>query len=67
MQHRLSVLERAFELAREGKTLAEIRKTLRTEGYENAAAQLYGPTLIASLKRARPVGSPSAVESLAQH
>jgi len=46
-----NVVERAFQLAREGRALPEIRKTLRSEGYDENS-QRRGRSLIADLKRA---------------
>ena len=46
-------LERAYVLAREGKSLTQIKATLRVEGYANVEVQLHGRALIAALKRAR--------------
>jgi len=53
MATRPSTLERAYELARQGHAITEIKKMLRAEGYMDAEAQLYGRALAASLKRAR--------------
>jgi hypothetical protein len=53
MTSRPSTLERAFELARAGHAITDIKKMLRAEGYMDAEAQLYGRALAASLKRAR--------------
>jgi hypothetical protein len=53
MANRPSTLERAFELARAGNAITEIKRLLRAEGYTDAEAQLYGPSLVAALKRVR--------------
>jgi hypothetical protein len=53
MVQRPSTLERAFELAREGHSITEIKRMLRAENYIDAEAQLYGRSLAESLKRAR--------------
>jgi hypothetical protein len=47
MRGRPTVLERAFELARTGscRGISEIKTRLIREGYEDAAMQLYGPSL----------------------
>ena len=58
-----STLERAFEIAREGKcgSAVEIRKQLRHERYDDR--QLEGPMLLKQLaevaRKARAVGEPS--------
>jgi hypothetical protein len=51
MTHRPGAIERAFQLAAEGKGLTEIKRQLNAEGYSDPAAQLYGPVLLTSLKR----------------
>jgi hypothetical protein len=48
---RPSAIERAYQLAREGKTLSQIRGALAAEQYGDARAQLWGPTLLADLRR----------------
>jgi hypothetical protein len=53
MANRPSTLERAFDLARAGHSVTEIKRMLRAENYLDAEAQLYGRTLAESLKRAR--------------
>jgi hypothetical protein len=58
MPIRPTAIERAYELAREGNPITEIKKKLRAEGYMDAEAQLYGRALAASLKRARIAGQP---------
>ena len=47
MNGKLTTLERAFELARTGEFsgISEIKARLAKEGYEDAAGQLYGPSL----------------------
>jgi hypothetical protein len=47
-----SVIERAFELAREGKisTLEDLERTLSREGYHDARAQLSSPALRLQLR-----------------
>jgi hypothetical protein len=60
MPTRLTTIERAYELAREGNAITEIKKKLRAEGYMDAEAQLYGRALAASLKRARTEGRATA-------
>ena len=60
MDHRMTALERAFQLARSGEVsaLSEIRRTLHREGY--SGNQIEGPTLKRQLtgliKAARPGG-----------
>jgi hypothetical protein len=63
MTNRPTVIERAFELAREGRQLTEIKRCLRTEGYMDADRQIYGPTLVAALKRARLSAAPDTPTS----
>jgi hypothetical protein len=43
----MTMLERAFELARDGdvRTIEQIRSQLNREGYESASAHLMGTTL----------------------
>jgi hypothetical protein len=50
---RLSTLERAYQLARSGTVTGvdEIKAKLRAEKYEHVAAQLYGRSLVADLRR----------------
>ncbi|MEW5683536.1 MAG: hypothetical protein AB1942_01315 [Pseudomonadota bacterium] len=63
MQHRLTTLERAFELARSGdcRSTDEIRKRLNSEGY--SGQQVTGPTLLRQLRElcaaARPDEAPA--------
>jgi hypothetical protein len=42
-----TILERAFELARSGHfaSIVDLKKQLKTEGYTNIAAQMFGPSL----------------------
>jgi hypothetical protein len=51
MPERPSAIERAYQLAREGKTLSQIRGALAAEHYGDARAQLWGPVLLADLRR----------------
>ena len=53
MQHRLTTLERAYELARSGRcrTIGDIKHALSSEGYERVADALYGRTLGAALRK----------------
>jgi hypothetical protein len=50
MEHRLTTLERAFELARSGTCadVAQVRHQLKIEGY--ARDQLTGPALIRQIR-----------------
>ena len=48
---RPGAVERAYQLAREGKTPSEIKRELTAEHYVDAQAQLWGPTLIGDLRR----------------
>lgn len=47
MHHGISTVQRAFELARNGRcqSLADIRHILGSEGYESVAAHLSGPVI----------------------
>ena len=45
------IIERAFQLARASKSVDDIRKTLREEGYSNVDAHLAGASIKADLKR----------------
>jgi hypothetical protein len=51
MDHKLSALERAFQLAKSGRAafVSDIIATLKREGYE--ISQVQGPKLIARLKK----------------
>jgi len=53
MNSRLTTLERAFQLARSGEcaSIGQIKERLVSERYHDVAAQLYGPTLTASLRK----------------
>ena len=53
MNDRPTTLERAYQLARTGAYTgaSEIKAKLKSEGYGDAAAQLYGQTLHADLRR----------------
>jgi hypothetical protein len=50
---RPTTLERAYQLAREGRcrTVGEIKLALAAEGYDRIQDTLYGPTLGADLRR----------------
>lgn len=50
---RPTTLERAYELAREGRcrTVGEIKQALAAEGFERIQDALYGPALGADLRR----------------
>jgi hypothetical protein len=50
--HRLTTLERAFQLADEGKhpKVADIRRALTQEGYPDVAMQIAGGTLMRQLR-----------------
>jgi hypothetical protein len=52
MMQTYTVLERAFQLARSGDCagLSDIRNKLKSEGYSNINAQLYGKALIKQLQ-----------------
>jgi hypothetical protein len=49
--HTLSIIERAFQLARDSGDLNGIRATLRKEGYANVDAHLGGGAIKGDLKR----------------
>jgi hypothetical protein len=51
--HRPTTLERAYQLAREGRcrTVGDIKQALAAEGYERIQDSLYGRTLTADLRR----------------
>lgn len=53
MTHRPTTLERAYELAREGRcrTVSDIKQALSAEGFERIQDSLYGPTLSAALRK----------------
>jgi hypothetical protein len=46
-----NIIERAFQLARSGTQIDDIRKTLRQEGYSNVDAHLAGASIKADLKK----------------
>ena len=47
-----NIIERAYELAREGESLDQIRKKLSVEGYMQVDAHLQGPKIRADLRKA---------------
>jgi virulence-associated protein VapD len=51
--HRPTTLERAYELAREGRcrTVSDIKQALSAEGFDRIQDSLYGPTLSADLRK----------------
>jgi hypothetical protein len=49
--HSPTIIERAFELARDHTSVDDIRKVLRKEGYANIDAHLAGASIKADLKR----------------
>lgn len=53
MTHRPTTLERAYQLAREGRcrTVSDIKQALSSEGFERVQDSLYGPTLSAALRK----------------
>jgi hypothetical protein len=68
MQHRLTALERAFELAKSGecRTTDEIRKRLNAEGF--SGQQITGPSLLRQLREMcaaapRPEPAPEASDA----
>jgi hypothetical protein len=50
---RPTTLERAYELAREGRcrTVGDIKQALSSEGYDRIQDALYGPSLTADLRK----------------
>ena len=64
---RPTTLERAYELAREGRcrTVSDIKQALSAEGYDRIQDALYGPSLTADLRKlcqkhyVPPGGSPT--------
>ncbi len=53
MTQRSGTIQRAYELAREGKTVGEIKQALKSEGYTDGPEQLFGRSLNADLRRLR--------------
>ncbi|GAA0869337.1 hypothetical protein GCM10009116_11730 [Brevundimonas basaltis] len=53
MTHRPTTLERAYELAREGRcrTVSDIKQALSSEGFDRIQDSLYGPSLSAALRK----------------
>ena len=51
MSSKPTTVERAHQLAGEGKGIQEIGNVLRAEGYANVVGQLLSPTLRADLRR----------------
>ena len=53
MTHRPTTLERAYELAREGRcrTVSDVKQALSAEGFDRIQDSLYGPTLSAALRK----------------
>jgi virulence-associated protein VapD len=51
--YRPTTLERAYQLAREGRcrTVGDIKQALQSEGFERIQDALYGPTLSADLRK----------------
>jgi hypothetical protein len=45
------IIERAFQLARASKSIDDIRRTLRDEGYSNVDAHLAGASIRQDLMR----------------
>ena len=45
------IIERAFQLARASRSIDDIRRTLREEGYSNVDAHLAGASIKADLKK----------------
>lgn len=53
MNHRPTIIERAYQLARSGEhgTLSSIKQQLSAEGHERVQEHLYGGTLSAALRK----------------
>lgn len=53
MTHRPTTLERAYQLAQEGRcrTVSDIKQALSAEGFDRIQDSLYGPTLSAALRK----------------
>lgn len=53
MTYRPTTLERAYELAREGRcrTVSDIKQALSAEGFDRIQDSLYGPSLSAALRK----------------
>jgi hypothetical protein len=53
MNHRLTTVERAYQLAESGEfaNVGEIKRRLTTEGYSDVQGQLYGSTITSALKK----------------
>lgn len=51
--HRPTTLERAYQLAKEGRCggVGDIKQALNAEGFDRIQDSLYGPTLNADLRR----------------
>ena len=64
MTHRPTTLERAYELAREGRcrTVSDIKQALSAEGFDRIQDSLYGPTLSAALRKLCQVHSVAPAE-----
>ena len=51
MSSKPTTVERAYQLAREGKGIQEIGRTLRAEGCSNVVGKLLSPTIRSDLRR----------------
>lgn len=53
MTHRLTTIERAYELAESGacRTVSDIKARLQSEGHERVQDRLYGSTLTSALRK----------------
>lgn len=51
-----NIIERAYELARQGDSLDQIKKQLSIEGYMQVDAHLQGPKIRSDLRKAMPAG-----------
>lgn len=53
MTYRLTTLERAYQLAESGacRTVADVKQTLKAEGYDRIQDALYGATITNALRK----------------
>lgn len=53
MTHRLTTVERAYQLAESGEcaNVSDIKRRLSAEGYSDVQGQLYGATITSALRK----------------
>jgi hypothetical protein len=51
MSNQPGTVERAYQLAREGKSLAEIKTMLRLEGYSDGVLHINSPSVASNLRK----------------